>query len=91
MSADLEEVDAGRRAEIGIDLIRRDERRWAVSNRRPRALTAREAFTAMQFEALLVWTAAHSLTEGLELSEIDLDRLTTACKRIDAICLEMTR
>ncbi len=89
MSAlNLAEVDPGRRAAVAQDAIHAARQLWSREHRRPKALTAREALAALQFEALIVWTAAHNLAAGVDLSEDDLSRLTVAMRRIDAISEE---
>ena len=89
MSAlNLSEVEPSRRAAVAQDAIYASRQQWDREHRRPKALTAREALMALQFEALFVWTAAHNLAAGNDLSEDDLLRLTVACKRIDAIAEE---
>ena len=84
----LAEVDPARRAAVAQDAIHAARQEWSREHRRPKAFTAREGLTALQFEALFVWTAASNLAAGAELSEDDLSRLTVACKRIDAISEE---
>lgn len=84
----LSEVDPGRRAAVAQDAIHASRQQWDREHRRPKALTAREALAALQFEALLIWTAAHNLAAGIDLSEDDLTRLTVAMSRIDAISEE---
>lgn len=85
MNLDLQSVDPDRRAEVALDHIKRDRQRWAVKNRRPAALSAREALVAIQFECLVVWTAAQNLRTGVELTAEDMERLNVAQRRIDAI------
>lgn len=85
MSLDLSDVDPDRRAAVALDHIQADRKRWAVKNRRPSALTAREALVAIQFECLVVWTAAQNLRGGVELTDEDMKRLSLAQRRIDAI------
>jgi hypothetical protein len=85
----LHEVDVARRAAVAEDAISTSRRQWQREHRRPPALTAREALAALQFEALLAWTAAHNIVNGVELAEDDLDRLTVAMNRIDAIAGEV--
>jgi hypothetical protein len=88
-SLTLSNVEAGRRAGVALDAISTARQHWQRQHRRPAALTAREALAALQFEALLVWTAAHNIANGIELEAEDLARLTIACKRIDAIAGEV--
>lgn len=91
-SLELREVDASLRPGVAIDAITHSKRQWNFANRRPPALTAREALVALQFEALFVWTVAHSIIECDDLlGEVDRDRLTLACQRIEAICQEVAR
>lgn len=81
-------VDGERRAAAVLDDIGAATRSWQRQNRRPRSLTAREALIALQFEALLVGVAASNLANGIELSEVDLERLLLACARVTAIIEE---
>lgn len=90
MSVDLQSVDPDRRAEVALDHVRIERQRWAVSNRRPAALSAREALVAVHFECLVIWTAAQNLRQGVELTDEDMDRLSLAQRRIDAIVDEVT-
>ena len=89
MGADLHEVDAERRAAVALDVITTATRQYQRDHRRPGALTAREALAALQFEALLIWTAAANIRNGVELTEVDFDRLTTACRWINTISDEV--
>lgn len=85
----LSEVDAERRADVAIDVIRASAETWHRQHRRPRALTARDALVALEFEALLVCTAACNLANGVELSDDDRHRLLVAYNRIDTIVGEV--
>ncbi len=87
--ADLQEVDAERRAECAQDVIRRAEREHAAAHRRSSALSAREALAALHFETLVVWVAAGNLANGVDLSDQDRARLTLAVKRIDTLTQEV--
>lgn len=89
MSLDLQDIDADRRAAVALDAITVARRQWEREQRRPAALTAREALAALQFEALLVRVAAANVRNGVELTDQDLERLTTACRWIDIICDEV--
>lgn len=89
MSLELQDVDPERRAAIALDAITSARQRFGREHRRPSALTAREALAALQFEALLVWTTAANIRNGVELSDEDMARLTTAMRRIDLICDEV--
>lgn len=86
---DLRTVDAERRADVALDIINAGARRWARSNRRPAALTPREALVALEFEALFVSVAAHNLANGVVLSDTDRERLLLAYRRIDLITSEI--
>ena len=90
LPADLDMVDNERRALAVLDDIETTSRQWRRSNRRPRALTAREALLALQFEALLVGVAAANIANGIALPEGDLERLLLACARISVIVDEAT-
>ena len=79
---DLAGVDVDRRAEIALDAIRAQRRRWSLLNRRPSALRPREALEALLHEALVV----------MVVNPADLDdrrRLVLACQRIHAIASEV--
>ena len=90
MPIDLKDVEPARRSSVALDHVLVSARAWSREHRRPRALTAREALVALQFEALLVWVAAGTLAAGGELAEGDFERLTVACSRIEAIVDEVT-
>lgn len=87
---DLKAVEPARRSGVALDMVQTSRRQWASLERPLRALTAREALLALQFEALLVWVAAGNLAAGVELIEEDFERLTIACSRIEAIVEEVT-
>ena len=84
----LEDVDPERRAMAALDDIAAARVAWKRTNRRPRALTARDTLLALQFEALFVAVAAGNLAHGEELTEQDLERLMLASYRISAIAEE---
>lgn len=88
MSLNLAEVEPARRAAVALDAVQVSRSEWHRQHRRPAALTAREALAALQFECLIVWTAAASLRAGTELQEDDFERLTLAQRRIDALAGE---
>lgn len=79
------DVDPDRRAEVAIDSILIEQRRWAMKNRRPAALTAREAMAASKFECLVIWTAAQNIFAGVELTAADRERMNLAMRRIVTI------
>lgn len=79
------DVDPDRRAAVAIDKIVNEQKRWAITRRRPAALTAREALVAIQFECLVIWTAAQNIVAGVELTAEDLERLSLAQRRINTI------
>jgi hypothetical protein len=54
IALDLQDVDPARFAEVGQDAITVARRQWSRDNRRPKALTAREALAVLKFEALLL-------------------------------------
>jgi hypothetical protein len=87
---DFEGVDLVRRSSVALDQVQTSRQSWAAEHRRPRALTAREALIALQFEATLVCVAAANVAAGVELQAEDFERLTVACGRIDAIVDEAT-
>ena len=93
---DLEHLDFGpvvlapeRRVGVALDKVVAARKRWQREQRRPPALTAREALAALQFEARFVWVAAGNVRQGVELTEEDFVRLTLAVRSIDLICDEV--
>ena len=86
----LDDVEPDRRASVVLDVIRRAETDHAARNRRPAALSAREALAALQFEAVLIWVAAGNLRNGVTLGDDDFRRLTIATARVEAIAREVT-
>lgn len=84
-------IEPTRWASSAIDDIALAEREWQRANRRPRALSAREALAAVQFECLLVCIAAGNLANGVELTEEDFDRIKLAHARIQRIAEEVNR
>jgi hypothetical protein len=89
--SDLDGVTPARLGPVVLDHISASRRDWQRKNRRPSALTAREALAALQFEALLVWVAASNIRHGATLTDEDFERLTTACRHIDLVCDEVIR
>lgn len=87
----VDDTDIERRADCAIDGIVAADRRWKRENRRPHALSAREALVALEAEAFLVSVAAFSLGKGVTLTDEDRDRLLIAYRRIDTIATEVTR
>lgn len=59
-----------------------------TSPRRRRLMTAGQALEVVQFECLLVWTAALNLANGHALTHDDLQRLDIAARRIQALAAE---
>lgn len=91
MTMTLNDVDPGRRAAVVLDSLTRAEIEHRRQQRRPAALTAREALEAVRFESLLVAVAAGNLANGADLSDDDLDRLLLAANRIERIAGEVNR
>lgn len=87
-AVDLHEVAPERRAGVALDYMHTARTAHQTEHRRPRALTAREALLALQFEALLVYVAAANLANGTPLTETDMERLGVAVRRIDYITEE---
>ena len=58
------------------------------SQRRRRMLSYSQALELIEFECLLVWTAAFNLANGHALTEDDLERLSLAGSRIQAMVKE---
>lgn len=81
----LAAVDAERRATVVLDEIETARRKWHGEQRRPRALSAREALEVMSFECLLVWAYGKRLLAGEEPSPEDEARVTTALRTIDTL------
>lgn len=52
-------------------------------------LSARQAIDLIEFECLLVWTAASNLANGYVLTPPDRERLATAGRRIQAVIDEV--
>ena len=86
---DLHDVAPERRADCALDAVRRRQREHAATHRRPATLTPREALVALHFEMLVVWVSAGNLANGIELSDVDRDRLNLAAKRIDGLMQEV--
>ena len=85
----LREIEPQRRPSVAHDAIVAANRAHQREHRRPSALTARDGLIALEFESLLVWTAAQNIVAGVVLTDDDLDRLTTACRWIAAIRSEV--
>jgi len=88
MNAGLHDLPGHRRAECVIDEARARRNTWQREHRQPAPLTAREALAAAQYELLLIWTAAANLRAGVELTDADFNRLTTAVRRVELLCHE---
>lgn len=73
-------IEPQRLAECVIDQIKIERRRRAAGN--DRALSAREALLALQFEAHFVAVAAQNQAQGIALEADDLTRLMVAWGRI---------
>ncbi len=86
---DLHDVDPQRRSGVALDHIHRAKTEHQREHRRSRALTAREALLALQFEALLVYVSASNVRNGVVLTDGDMERLAVAVRRIDAITEEV--
>jgi hypothetical protein len=85
---ELGDVEPERRAAVAEDHAVVMRRAWEHKNRRPPALTAREALAALKFEALFVWVAATNVARGVVLSDVDAARLTAAARFIHSIATE---
>lgn len=85
---DLHDVDPQRRSGVALDHIHRAKTEHQREHRRSRALTAREALLALQFEALFVYVCASNLKNGVILDEADMERLAIAVSRIDVLTQE---
>jgi hypothetical protein len=85
---DLQDVDLERRASCALDEVHGARQQWSRENRRPRALSAREALAALQFECTLVWAYGKTLLIGQAVSPDDELRVTIAMARINELCDE---
>lgn len=85
----LHEVSPARRSGVALDIISTAKRQHQREHRRPAALTAREALSALGFEALLVYVAACNVRNGVVLTDEDIERLQIAVTRIDTITDEV--
>jgi hypothetical protein len=85
------EVDAERRAAVALDEIRASHRQFDRAQRRPSAISARDALAAVHFECLVLWTAWANLLNGEELSLEDHERVSVAMARILAVYEEAGR
>jgi hypothetical protein len=86
MADDLHLVEPHRLAQAAQDEMTTQSR-----HQRPRAFTTRDALETLRFEAVLVSTAALNVANGVVLSDVDLDRLMEAYRRVDAIAAEALR
>lgn len=87
----LQEIEPARRFGCALDDIAFSRQAWERKNRRPAALSAREALVALQFEATFVSVCSSSLAEGAPLCASDHDRLWLATTRINMIVDEVIR
>ena len=83
---DLNLVAPERRADVLIDRIIAESNQHA--RKRSRSFTARDALSCLEFEALLVATAASNVANGIELSDDDRRRIWLAYSRISTIAEE---
>ena len=74
-SLDLDDVDLNRRAEVALDVVRAQRRRWARVCRRPPALRPVEALHALEFEAAVLFCADPT-------NPVDRQRIALAHSRI---------
>lgn len=88
LAADKHHMEQHRVAASTVDEIEGYKRRWQRENRRPRALTAREALAAMQFEATVIWCYGKSLVAGATPSAVDEERVTLAMRRVNELAGE---
>lgn len=88
---DLAAVEAHRRPDVALDIIRRADRDWSRAHRRPPILTPREALLALEYDANLVAVAAGNVRNGVKLADEDFDSLAAAAARIELICREVRR
>jgi hypothetical protein len=84
----LLDVEPVRRADVALDEVHAQQRQWHRQNRRPRAISAREALAAVEFEALVIATAAMNIANGMALSDDDRHRLIVAHARIHELTEE---
>lgn len=84
---DFDLIEPQRLAECVIDQLKIERRKPPTD--KPRGISAREAMRAINFEALLVATAAMNIADGLSLTDTDRERLLIAWARIDTLTSEV--
>lgn len=77
------DCDPAMRAEAAIDQIVTGQRDW--HQKRPRALSARDALQALAFEATFLHVVSATMRDQGPLSDDDHARLVVACGRIGVI------
>jgi hypothetical protein len=81
----LSDVEPVRRAAVALDEVDGVRQQWHRDNRRPRALSARDALEAVSYECLVVWAYGKRLLDGHQPTPEDEARVTTALRTIDMI------
>ena len=79
---DLDYVDIDLRAEVALDVIRSQRKRWARLNRRPPALQTRDAKLAMLHDLMIFFVAN-------PLNRRDRERMMRSYQTIHAIVSEV--
>ena len=88
LPADIDLVDDERKAAAVMDTLVAAEAMHAREHRRPRALSLREALSALRFEILFVSVALMNYRNGIDLTDEDEERLLQAANYIDTILAE---
>jgi hypothetical protein len=70
---------------LGIEDLFPPRDEHAAPAKRRRMITAPQALDVLADDALLVWTAATNVANGTALAMVDINGLTAAARRIDAI------
>ena len=87
LPSDFNLVEPERKADVLIDRLTLDQREH--HRKRPRSFTAREALVCLEFEALLIATAASNVAYGVPLGDEDRQRIWLAYSRVQAIVDEI--
>lgn len=83
LPSDIDLVAPERKADILIDRLTVDSREH--HRKRAKSFSAREALVCLEFEALLIATAASNIAYGVELTDEDRNRIWLAYARVQTI------
>lgn len=87
LPSDIDLMEPQLKADILIDRLTIETREYR--RKRPKSFTAREALLCLEFEALLVATAAGNIAYGVELTDEDRNRVWLAYARVQTIVDEI--